>query len=70
MVLIFLEGSSPLKNTILIKMGGVSPLVSEEYVHTARLHTRINNGVFKKPSVMSMKKPPEKKQKNQKIEKS
>ena len=53
MVLIFLEGSSPLKNTILIKMGGVSPLVSEEYVHTARLHTRINNGVFKKPSVMS-----------------
>ena len=33
--------------------GGSFPLVSEEYVHNGRLHTRTNNGVFKKPSVMT-----------------
>ena len=40
-------------NTIFIKMGESPPICRGEQVHTGRTHTRIDNSVFKKFSVMS-----------------
>ena len=43
----------PQKKNIFIKMGRVSSPVCREHVYIGRLHTGINNSIFKKSNAMS-----------------
>ena len=51
-ILQFFGWGALLKNTIFIKMHGVSPQFAEN-IKTGRPHIIINNSVFKKSNVMS-----------------